>query len=39
MGYVSLPEGNLIHLIPWIYPPPRLPVANEGLGWASLLKM
>ena len=23
----------------WIYPPPRMPVANEGLGWDSLLKM
>ena len=19
----------------WIYPPPRIPVANEGLGWDS----
>ena len=25
--------------IRWIYPPPRIPVANEGLGWDSLLKM
>ena len=25
--------------ISWIYPPPRIPVANEGLGWDSLLKM
>ena len=24
---------------PWIYPPPRMPVTNEGLGWDSLLKM
>ncbi len=26
-------------VIDWIYPPPRMPVANEGLGWDSLLKM
>ena len=19
----------------WVYPPPRIPVANEGLGWDS----
>ena len=25
--------------ISWVYPPPRIPVANEGLGWDSLLKM
>ena len=25
--------------ISWIYPPPRIPVANEGLGWDSLRKM
>ena len=30
---------QLIYNIPWIYPPPRIPVANEGLGWDSLLKM
>ena len=23
----------------WVVPPPRIPVANEGLGWDSLLKM
>ena len=23
----------------WMWPPPRIPVANEGLGWDSLLKM
>ena len=22
-----------------LYPPPRMPVTNEGLGWDSLLKM
>ena len=22
-----------------VYPPPRMPVTNEGLGWDSLLKM
>ena len=26
-------------VIYWIYPPPRMPVANGGLGWDSLLKM
>ena len=26
-------------VILWIYPPPRIPVANEGLGWNSLLNM
>ena len=25
--------------IPSVYPPPRMPVTNEGLGWDSLLKM
>ena len=25
--------------IPWIYPLPRIPVTNEGLGWDPLLKM
>ena len=25
--------------ITWIYPPPRITVTNEGLGWDSLLKM
>ena len=24
---------------PWVVPPPSMPVANEGLGWDSLLKM
>ena len=23
----------------WVVPPPRMPVANEGLGWDPLLKM
>ena len=23
----------------WVVPPPRIPVANEGLGWDSLQKM
>ncbi len=22
-------------IIPWIYPQPRMPVANKGLGWDS----
>ena len=26
-------------VIGWVVPPPRIPVANEGLGWDSLLKM
>ena len=25
--------------IRWVVPLPRIPVANEGLGWDSLLKM
>ena len=24
---------------PWVVPPPRIPVANEGLGWDPLLKI
>ena len=23
----------------WVVPPPRMPVANEGLGWDPLVKM
>ena len=23
----------------WVWPPPRMPVVNEGLGWDPLLKM
>ena len=30
--FISIP-------IYWVYPPPRMPVTNEGLGWDSLLKM
>ena len=26
-------------LIPWVVPPPRIPVTNEGLGCDFLLKM
>ena len=25
--------------ISWVVPPPRMPVANEGLGWDPLVKM
>ena len=32
------PQANW-KILDWIYPPPRMPVANEGLGWDSLLKM
>ena len=32
-------HGGSIKGIIWIYPPPRIPVANEGLGWDSLIKM
>ena len=28
-------QVNKGFLICWIYPPPRMPVANEGLGWDS----
>ena len=30
---------GLFNGIHWIYPPPRIPVANEGLVRDSLLKM
>ena len=26
-------------VITWMWPPHRMPVVNEGLGWDSLLKM
>ena len=28
-----------IYIYYWIWPPHRIPVVNEGLGWDSLLKM
>ncbi len=28
-----------LHIMIWVVPPPRMPVANEGLGWDPLLKM
>ena len=31
-------SGKKIRII-WVVPPPRIPVANEGLGWDPLLKM
>ena len=33
--------GNMCFFPPisWVVPPPRMPVANEGLGWDPLLKM
>ena len=46
MDYLGVPlfletlhEVGIHKVIAWIYPPPRIPVANEGLGWDSLLKM
>ena len=27
-----LRDETLKDVIPWVYPPPRIPVANEGLG-------
>ncbi len=30
--------GHLIY-IPWVWPPPRIPVGHEGFGWDPLLKM
>ena len=32
-------QESLIYDIPGVVPPPRMPVANEGLGWDPLLKM
>ena len=28
-----------VNQIPWVVPPPRMPVANGGLGWDPLLKI
>ncbi len=33
------PEESSIIYVNWVVPPPRMPVANEGLGWNPLLKM
>ena len=35
-GLLALPGENLLS---WVVPPPRMPVANEGLGWDPLPKM
>ena len=35
----ELPINGCKIAIPWNYPPPRVPVANEGLGWDPLLKI
>ena len=26
-------EINRMYTVTWVVPPPRMPVANEGLGW------
>ena len=36
---VSRVVASFKGVITWVVPPPRIPVANEGLGWDSLLKM
>ncbi len=43
VGYLDFCT-NLLPFLPsswifWVYPPPRMPVANEGLGWDSVLIM
>ena len=38
-GRVGVPLGRKKIISNLDLPPPRIPVANEGLGWDSLLKM
>ena len=39
LGFKQHPLEDAGIYIIWVVPPPRIPVANEGLGWDSLLKM
>ena len=36
--HICLKDADFLYMT-LVYPPPRIPVTNEGLGWDSLLKM